>query len=393
MQRQAGIYVHIPFCERKCTYCNFNTTDYFEGLAGRYIGAVSREITYWGEHLAEQPGDRSPVDTIFFGGGTPSIVAAHQLEEIVLSCKAAFDVKRDAEVTIEINPALFSRTKVDGWLKAGINRASVGVQSFLDRELVSLSRTHTADVARNTIDRLREAGFKNISLDLIAGLPEQTLADWELNLRNALALQPDHLSLYLLEIKDGTQLFSQIKRGQRPLPDDDLAAEMYRMICDVTQAAGYDHYEISNFARVAEGDPAYPISPLRSKHNLKYWTGAPFYGIGCGAHSYDGIARWVNVLKTESYIERILDGGNAIADRNELSEADRAAEALFMGLRLREGISLSEFRVEYGVDVIERYGHELPRLEDAGLIEMGGGRLALTAAGRLLSNEVFVSFV
>ncbi|PYT10378.1 MAG: coproporphyrinogen III oxidase [Acidobacteria bacterium] len=393
VQRQAGIYIHIPFCERKCTYCNFNTTDYFEDLAGRYITAASREIAYWGERHYEAAGSRMQVDTIFFGGGTPSIVAAHQLEELVLSCREAFEVVRDMEVTIEINPATFLRRKVDGWLKAGITRASVGVQSFLDRELVSLSRTHSADDARQTIAQLREAGFNNISLDLIAGLPEQTLADWQLNLGNALALQPEHLSLYLLEVKDGTQLFSQIKRGQRPLPDDDLAAEMYRMICDKTQAAGYDHYEISNFARVAEGDPAYPISSLRSKHNLKYWTGTPFYGIGCGAHSYDGIARWVNILRTETYIEKILEGGNAIADRNELTEADRAAEALFMGLRLSEGISLSEFRVEYGVDVIERYGHELPRLEDAGLIEMNGGRLALTTTGRLLSNEVFVSFV
>jgi oxygen-independent coproporphyrinogen-3 oxidase len=393
VHRQSGIYIHIPFCERKCTYCNFNTTDYFEELAGRYVRAASREIAYWGEHHARKAGARAQADTIFFGGGTPSMVAGEQLEELVLSCRAAFDVERDAEVTIEINPASFSKEKVDGWLKAGINRASVGVQSFLDRELVSLSRTHTADDSRNTIDLLREAGFKNISLDLIAGLPEQTLTDWELNLRTALALKPEHLSLYLLEVKEGTHLFSQIKRGQRPLPDDDLAAEMYRMICNMTLAAGYDHYEISNFARVLEVDPSYPISPLRSKHNLKYWTGAPFYGIGCGAHSYNGVARWVNVLKTETYIERIVDGENAIADRNELSEADRAAEALFMGLRLSEGISLSEFRFEYGVDVIERYGHDLPRLEEAGLIEMGGGRLALTAAGRLLSNEVFVSFV
>ena len=328
MHRQAGIYIHIPFCERKCTYCNFNTTDYFEELAGRYIQAASREIAYWGgERQAEQTCARARVDTIFFGGGTPSIVAAEQLEELVRSCRAAFDVERGAEVTIEINPASFSKNMVDGWLNAGINRASVGVQSFLDRELVSLSRTHTADDARYTIDLLREAGFKNISLDLIAGLPEQTLADWELNLRTALALQPEHLSLYLLEVKEGTQLFSQIKRGHRPLPDDDLAAEMYRMICDMTQSSGYDHYEISNFARVVEGDTDYPISPLRSNHNLKYWTGAPFYGIGCGAHSYDGIARWVNVLKTETYIEKIFDGGCAIANRNELSEADRAAEA------------------------------------------------------------------
>jgi oxygen-independent coproporphyrinogen-3 oxidase len=382
VQRQAGIYIHIPFCERKCTYCNFNTTDFFEALAERYVGAVAGEIAYWGELLAKPSNQRARVDTIYFGGGTPSIVEADQLATLVSSCRAAFDVDSDAEVTIEINPASFSKTKVDRWLKAGINRASVGVQSFIDRELVSLSRTHTAGDARRTIGLLREAGFENISLDLIAGLPEQSLAAWESNLAEALAIQPEHLSLYLLEIKEGSQLYGQIKRELRPLPEDDLAAEMYRMICAATQAAGYEHYEISNFARVREGGAATSISPLRSKHNLKYWTGASFYGIGCGAHSYDGIARWVNVLKTEAYIDRVTKGGKAIAERNDLSAVDRAAEALFMGLRLTEGISLAEFHEEHGVDVIERYGHEL-----------GGGRLALTAAGRLLSNEVFVSFV
>jgi oxygen-independent coproporphyrinogen-3 oxidase len=240
---------------------------------------------------------------------------------------------------------------------------------------------------------LREAGFDNISLDLIAGLPDQDLGDWEFNLRHALEIKPEHLSLYMLDLKESTQLYVQLKRGLRPQPDDDIAAEMYRMISRATQAAGYEHYEISNFARVVECDVTERISPFRSKHNLKYWTGAPFYGIGCGAHSYDGSARWVNVSKTETYIDQIASKGNAIAERNELSETDRAAEALFMGLRLKEGVSLAAFRSEYGVDVIERYGEDLPRLADAGLIEIDRGRLVLTAAGRLLSNEVFVSFV
>jgi oxygen-independent coproporphyrinogen-3 oxidase len=393
VQRLPGIYIHIPFCERKCTYCNFNTTDFFEQLAGRYIDAVSREIKYWGEHLATHTGRRADVDTVYFGGGTPSIVEAEQLAKLLSACSDAFDLDPHAEVTIEINPASFGTAKLDQWLKAGINRASVGVQSFIDRELVSLSRTHTADEARRTIDLLREAGFDNVSIDLIAGLPEQTLDDWEFNLHEALALKPEHISLYMLDLKEGTQLFGQIKRGLRPEPDDDLAAEMYRMICRATGEAGYEHYEISNFARVVAGNARGIISPWRSKHNLKYWTGAPFYGVGCGAHSYDGGARWVNVLKTETYIERVASDGHAIANRNVLTEADRAAEALFMALRLKEGVSLAEFRGEYGVDVIERYGDELPRLADAGLIEMDGGRLALTPAGRLLSNEVFVSFV
>jgi oxygen-independent coproporphyrinogen-3 oxidase len=424
--RQAGIYIHIPFCERKCTYCNFNTTDFFEGLAARYVGAVKEEIIWWGRRLEEQQpvsagsaANRIKVDTIYFGGGTPSIVEAEQLASLVEACRAAFEVSRDAEVTIEINPATLERSKLEAWLGAGINRASVGVQSFIDRELVSLSRTHTAETARRTVAVLREGGFNNVSLDLIAGLPDQTLEDWESNLREALELRPEHLSLYLLEVKAGTQLFSQIKRGQRPAPDDDLAAEMYRSMCEAAQGSGYEHYEISNFALFSGatgqvratadeiscfGEPRSSKAGknsralaeaglLRSKHNLKYWTGAPFYGMGCGAHSYDGRARWVNTFKTEHYIEKVALSGHAMGERHELSADERAGDALFMGLRLREGIDLADFRAEYEMDVLKRYAGEFPALLSSGLIELNEGRLMLTDAGRLLSNEVFVHFV
>ncbi|HVF89429.1 MAG TPA: radical SAM family heme chaperone HemW [Blastocatellia bacterium] len=406
-----GIYIHIPFCERKCTYCNFNTTDFFTDLSARYANGVAREIASHGDLLASGDGaarengsgsrfeGRARVDTIFFGGGTPSIIEAAHLASLVEACRASFDVEPDAEITIEVNPATFSREKLDRWRAAGINRASVGVQSFIDRELAALSRTHTADDARGTLEGLREAGFDNVSLDLIAGLPEQTEEDWAFNLREALELRPEHLSLYLLEIKHGTQLYGQIKRGARARPDDDLAADMYRMTCEATREAGYEHYEISNFALLADprgrGDEGGPIrkSPLRSKHNMKYWTGAPFYGMGCGAHSYDGRARWMNILKTESYIEQVESTGLAVAERTALSDEDRAAEALFMELRLTEGISLGEFQSRYGLDVVARHGPELERLADAGLIEMSDGRLRLTDAGLLLSNEVFVEFV
>ncbi|HJZ69320.1 MAG TPA: radical SAM family heme chaperone HemW [Blastocatellia bacterium] len=386
MNQRAGIYIHIPFCERKCTYCNFNTTDFFGPLVERYVDAVSRELAYWGGRLPRE------VDTIYFGGGTPSITEARHLATLVRTCREAFDVAPNSEITIEINPATFSRERTDKWLDAGINRASVGVQSFIDRELVSLSRTHTAQDARRTLNLLREAGFDNISLDLIGGLPEQSLEDWEFNLGEALTIGPEHLSLYMLDLKEGTQLYAQVNRGLRPRPDDDLAAEMYRMTCSAAEQAGYEHYEISNFAGARTSQSAL-ISPFRSKHNLKYWTGAAFYGMGCGAHSYDRRSRWSNVLKTETYIDRIMSGDHAIAERRELNEGDRAADALMMGLRLKEGISLTEFQSEYGVDVIERYANELPRLADAGLIEMSPERLALTPAGRLLSNEVFVSFI
>lgn len=426
--RQAGVYIHIPFCERKCTYCNFNTTDFFDSLAARYVDAVKDEIAWWGRNVADKEkataDNRTPIDTIYFGGGTPSLIEPEQIASLLEASRSAFCVSADAEVTIELNPATLARPKLESWLSAGINRASVGVQSFIDRELVSLSRTHNAVAARRTVELLREAGFDNISLDLIAGLPGQTLKDWESNLREALELRPEHMSLYLLEVKEGTQLFSQIKRGQRPAPDDDLAAEMYRLMCEAARASGYDQYEISNFAllpgaidhgRGSEGPAGSAGVPpastdhamlfktckrdaraarsLRSKHNLKYWTGAAFYGMGCGAHSYDGRARWMNTLKTEDYIEQVARGGHAIAEHRELGSEERASDALFMGLRLSEGIDLDEFCAEYEVDVLERYAREFPELFDARLIELNDGRLMLTEAGRLMSNEVFVRFV
>ncbi len=383
MSKQAGLYLHIPFCARKCTYCNFNTTDFFDDLAENYIRALETEIASWGARLVEERSKKLSIDTIYFGGGTPSIVEASQLARLVEACRSSFDVSRDVEITIEINPSTLSRQKIEGWLGAGINRASVGAQSFLDPELVSLSRTHTAQDARLTVDALRQSGFENISLDLIAGLPGQTLEDWEFNLREALRIKPDHLSLYLLEIKEGTQLYAEIKRNRQPRPDDDLAGEMYRMIGQATGDEGYEHYEISNFA----------LDGFRSRHNMKYWTDAPFYGMGSGAHSYDGRARWVNILRTESYIDSIAGNGFAIGERRELSAEDRASEALFMGLRLAEGINLAEFRREFSIDVVSRFGSELERLLEAGLIEIGDDRLRLTPEGMLLSNEVFVNFV
>jgi oxygen-independent coproporphyrinogen-3 oxidase len=394
---QAGIYIHIPFCERKCTYCNFNTTDFDKLLAAGYIDAVKREIAYWGRHLSEASSDhgrRVGVDSIFFGGGTPSIVDPVELGALISACEEAFQVDPGAEITIEINPATILQSKAEGWLRAGINRVSVGVQSFLDRELATLSRTHTADDARRTVAELRRAGFKNLSLDLIAGLPEQTISDWDYNLSQALDASPEHLSLYLLEIKDGTQLYGQIKRGIRPMPDEDLAAEMYRAICETTARSGFEQYEISNFAlRPASASDCPKSNPYRSRHNLKYWRGIPFYGMGCGAHSYDGRDRWSNIKRTESYIESVSRTGRAVADRNTLSDADRAAEALFMGLRLIEGVDLAGFRDRYGLDVERAYGGDLNRLAEAGLVEFQHGYLKLTQTGLVLSNEVFQIFV
>ncbi len=398
MIQTAGLYIHIPFCERKCTYCNFNTTDFFADLAARYIEAVVQEIHYWGATLSDEKnrlrdthnftGDQLAVDTIFFGGGTPSLVEAEQLARLIEACRTSFAVSPDAEVTIEINPATFSRQKIEGWRAGGINRASVGAQSFINAELIALSRTHDRNQVHQTLEALREAGFQNLSLDLIAGLPAQTKEDWTFNLRQALEIRPEHLSLYLLEVKESTQLYAQIQRGLRPPPDDDLAGEMYDIMSRATQDAGYEHYEISNFALLSDLPKSY-----RAQHNVKYWTAAPFYGIGCGAHSFNGRARWVNTLKTESYIEQVRQSGHAVDERRQLSIEEVAAEAIFMGLRLAEGISLEAFRADYDLDICLRYGDELKRLADAGLIQIENQRLRLSEKGRLLSNEVFMTFI
>ncbi|HMG35733.1 MAG TPA: radical SAM family heme chaperone HemW [Blastocatellia bacterium] len=411
-----GVYVHIPFCERKCVYCNFNTTDFFEDIAEKYVQAVELEIQNWPRRIHESvaaPEDASAkpvdpladqsqvfsssratsesIDSIYFGGGTPSILRASQLRRLIQACKSSFQIAPDVEITIEVNPGSFSREKLEGWLSAGINRVSVGVQSFIDRELVVLSRTHSAQRAISTLDSFRQAGFTNISLDLIAGLPGQTLEGWKFNLDQAIQLRPEHLSLYLLEVKEGTQLYSQLKRGQTTVTDDDTVAEMYEMICERTATGGYEQYEISNFARreTRSGNK----KSYRSKHNMKYWTGAAFYGMGCGAHSSSGNLRWFNILRTETYIERIRRTGSAVAERQVLSNQQRAVEALFMGLRLLEGVSLSEFNKRYGVEALECFGDELLRLMDAELLQICDGHLCLTRKGRLLSNEVFVALV
>src|SRR5437870_1316156 len=282
----AGLYIHIPFCRSRCSYCDFATGMYEGGLAERYVQALTKEIAQWSEV-------KSPVavDSIYFGGGTPSLLAPAQIERILKAVNDRFDVLNGEEVTIELNPgdggtsAASKRGTLRDFRCLGSNRASFGAQTFDDRELKQLGRTHTSADILSTFLQLREAGFENINFDLIAGLSNQTLAGWKRNLEEALKLRPEHLSLYLLDVHEGTPLADQILSGMRPKPDDDLAAEMYRFMIDRVTAAGYQHYEISNFC----------LPGLESRHNTKYWTGAPYYGLGCSAHSYDGVhRRWAN---------------------------------------------------------------------------------------------------
>ncbi len=377
---RAGIYIHIPFCRARCSYCDFATGAYEGALAARYVSAVCAEIKNFSR--AEQA--FISADTIYFGGGTPSLLTPAQVSEILEAAHARFSLAEDAEVTMEMNPGALTPQVLKEFRQLGVNRASFGAQTFDDAELRRLGRTHTAEDVRLTIRYLQEAGFTNTSFDLIAGLPAQTLSAWSRNLDEALSLRPQHLSFYLLEVHEGTPLAAQIKRGQQPAPDEDEAVEMYRLMLDRASVEGYEHYEISNLCQ-----PGY-----ESRHNSKYWTGAPVYGFGCSAHSYDGHqTRWANERDAARYAELIEAKGAAVVETTELDERDVRAESVFLGLRLMRGLNLEEHRARFGKDLREDYASELERFRDAGLIEFDDELMRLTRNGVLLSNEVFSAFV
>jgi len=377
--KPAGIYIHIPFCRSRCSYCDFATGMYNADLAARYVRALVREIESW--RVVERP---KTVDTIYFGGGTPSLLSPRQLETLLIAVHQRFTVAANAEVTMEINPGTMTPETLSAFRSLGVNRASFGVQTFDDDELARLGRSHSAEDARQTFDCLRAAGFRNVSFDLIAGLPGQTMEGWRRNLDEAFALRPEHLSFYLLEVHEGTPLANHIKSGLQPSPDEDLAAEMYAMMLDRAVASGYEHYEISNLC----------LPGLQSRHNTKYWTAAPYYGFGCSAHSYDGESqRWANERDLGRYVEMIERGCTAIVEETRLSENDRRAEAVFLGLRMMQGFSFAEFTRVFGFDLREKHKQDLTRFREAGLIECNDELLKLTRAGALLSNEVFAAFV
>ena len=377
--KPAGIYIHIPFCRSRCSYCDFATGMYSAVAAERYVRALVSEIESW--DVVDPP---ESVDTIYFGGGTPSLLSPHQLETLLNAVYKRFAVAPNAEVTTEINPGSITKETLAAFRSLGVNRASFGAQTFDDNELARLGRCHSAEDTRRTFHHLRDAGFRNVSFDLIAGLPGQTMPGWRRNLDEAFALGPEHLSFYLLEVHQGTPLANHIKIGLQPRPDEDLAADMYEVMLDRAVAEGYEHYEISNLC----------LPGLQSRHNTKYWTGAPYYGFGCSAHSYDGeFRRWANERELIKYMELVEQGRTAIATETQLSETDRQAEAVFLGLRMMEGFSFDEYQQLFGSDLRTKHANDLTRFREAGLIECSGDLLKLTRAGALLSNEVFAAFV
>jgi oxygen-independent coproporphyrinogen III oxidase len=374
-----GVYLHIPFCLSRCSYCDFAVSIYQEDLAEKYVRALCQEISNSKFQIPN-----SKIDTVYFGGGTPSLLSSEQAEKILATVFDNFAIASDAEITMEMNPATLTLEKAKDFRALGVNRASFGAQTFDDDELKRLGRRHTALDVRKTIDLLRAADFTNVSFDLIAGLPRQTLADWERNLDEALRLKPEHLSLYLLEIHEGTPLAQHVRTGKQPQPDDDLAGEMYELLLDKIARSDYAQYEISNFC----------LPGCSSRHNLKYWRCEPVVGFGCSAHSFDGRARrWANERDTRRYIETIENGESPIVETIELDEKTRRAEFAFLNLRLEDGIDLTEYQKRFGINLLEEYTADFKSLFDAGLLETESNRLRLTRRGKLLSNEVFAIFV
>ena len=370
-----GLYIHIPFCSSICNYCNFNRGLYDEALKTRYVAALLREI------------DRAPTaldaDTIFFGGGTPSLLEPDEVRAIVDACGARFSLTSDSEITLETNPETVDRDKLERFRAAGVNRLSFGVQSFQDEELRRLGRIHSADRARAAVREARAAGFDNVSLDLMMWLPGQSVESWLRNVDGLIATSPDHASLYLLELYPNAPLKEDMARAGWSLAPDEDAAEMYQRAMARLEDAGYRQYEISNVARPGHA----------SRHNLKYWMDGEWLAFGCGAHSTIGGVRWKNVSSTEEYITRVIAGTGVVTERRVRSAQERLEDALFTGLRLADGVDIEAVGRRYQCDVWTRYGDALAPFLEAGWLVREGARLRLTRPGMLMANEIMSVFV
>ena len=372
-----GLYLHIPFCSSICSYCNFNRGLLDPELKTRYVAALAKEIR-------QAPGAAArAADTIFFGGGTPSLLEPAEIADLIAACRERFDLAGDSEITLETNPETATPPRLEAFRAAGVNRISFGVQSFEDDELTRLGRVHSAARAREAIRAARAAGFGNLSFDLMLWLPGQSFASWLRTVDEAVALEPDHLSLYLLELYPNAPLKEAMAREPWSQAPDDEAADMYLAGLDRLDVAGLEQYEISNVARPG----------FQSRHNVKYWQSGDWWGFGCGAHSTIAGERWQNIAGVQDYVQHVDQGQDVRMDRRVLSEADRSSEALFTGLRLSAGIDRAAFKARYGSDPWMTYRQELAPFEEAGMMWERAGHFGLSRQGMLMANEIFVTFV
>jgi oxygen-independent coproporphyrinogen-3 oxidase len=370
-----GLYLHIPFCSAICNYCNFNRGLYDADVKARYVVALAEEI--------RRRGDGHPADSVFFGGGTPSLLAPRDVAVLLDACRAGFALAGDVEVTLEANPESVSVASLRGYREAGVNRLSFGAQSFRDEELRRLSRLHSAGRVESAVGEAREAGYDNLSLDLMMWLPGQSVAEWLASVDALVRLGPEHASMYMLEIYPNAPLRDEMARGRWVVAPDDDVAEMYEQGLAILDAAGYRQYEISN--------AAYP--GRESRHNLKYWTDGEWCGFGAGAHSTRRGVRSRNVSSVSDYLAAVGGEGPLEAERRELTPEERVEEALFTGLRVAAGLDLQIIENRYGLDVWAEFGGELQPFVDQGLLIYDGAAVRLTRPGMLLAHEVMAVFI
>jgi len=394
----AALYVHVPFCLQRCAYCDFNTYSGLLALRAEYVESLCYELRARAAHYPHLT-----AATLYFGGGTPSLMPVEMIRAIIAAARHDLALSPDAEITLEANPGTVDGVSLTALREAGVNRLSLGVQSAHDDELQLLGRIHTWNEAVDAVQAARQAGFDNLSLDLMYGLPGQTLAGWQVTLERTLTLEPEHLSLYALTVEPETVLAHAIAGGKLPLPDPDLAADMYEWASEALCAAGFWQYEISNWARglhpaaaVWEKPPGgrtEGIGPWVSCHNLVYWRTEPWLGLGAGAYSWLDGRRWSNVRHPEAYIEASRAGQWPEVDAEVIPPQLARAEMLMMGLRLAEGVTNVDFRARFGVDLGEVYGATIARLAETGLVLWDGQCLRLSPSARLLGNQVFGAFL
>ena len=376
MPRDIALYIHVPFCRHKCPYCSFVSYDHREADTLLYLSALKKELI--------QSASGECVRSVYFGGGTPSLLSAKHIGEIILAISRLFAVDQAAEISLEANPGTVNREYLTAIRRLGVNRLSLGVQSLNDCELAMLGRIHTAAEARDAVQQARDSGFDNLSLDLIYGLPGQTLAGWQQTLDEAMTMRPEHLSLYSLTLEEDTPMWKAIKQGSWPGLDPDISADQYELAEDLLAAHGYGHYEISNWA----------MAGLECRHNLTYWRNLPYLGVGVAAHSYLDGHRLANTTSLDKYLADFSEETSAEPEMDEeINPELELAETAILGLRLCEGIDPADFRRRFDVDIRAYYRPQIEEMVEAGLLEQAEGRIRLTRRGRLLSNEVFWRFL
>ncbi|HAU31897.1 MAG: Oxygen-independent coproporphyrinogen III oxidase [Desulfotomaculum sp. 46_296] len=375
-----GIYIHVPFCLGKCSYCDFVSYRWEPDKVRSYLGALAKEVKIRGRKM---PGNYKQVESLYIGGGTPTCLKGEEILFVIKKLLFYFDLLPGAEISLEANPGTVGMEKLEFLHRAGINRLSIGAQACQVRLLKLLGRKHSFEDVRDAVRLARKAGFRNISIDLIFGIPGQTIGDWNESLRRVIELAPEHISAYGLHLADGTPLYEIVNKGKLDILEEENELEMYERAIEVLTDAGFEHYEISNFA----------LPGRQCRHNLLYWRNLPYLGLGPAAYSYLNNRRFGNVKSLEKYIQRIGEGKLAEAESEKLSQRIRMAETVILGLRLLKGINLNEFALRFGKRLDEVYPQQIDKFVKLKLIEHDGRIIRLTRKGLAVSNQVFVEFV